>query len=166
MPADNCTAQLGVPGPWHARLPHFRMEFTPSSGAELQSEWMVPRERALEALDAVARVRALVAPVLQVCEIRTVAADDLWLSMNYRRDSLGLHFTWIADTAAVLPAVAAVERQLAPLGARPHWGKVFTTDPATVRSRYERFADFRDLAARYDPAGTFRNAWLDAILDT
>jgi xylitol oxidase len=164
MPPANSTDQSGEMGPWHTRLPHFRMEFTPSSGAELQSEWMVPRERALEALDAVARVRERIAGVLQVCEIRTVAADELWLSMNYRRDSLGLHFTWIADTAAVLPAVSALERQLAPLDARPHWGKVFTTDPATIRARYERFADFRDLAARYDPAGTFRNAWLDDIL--
>ncbi|MET8151461.1 D-arabinono-1,4-lactone oxidase [Actinoplanes sp. NPDC049668] len=164
VPADNSTEQFGVPGPWHARLPHFRMEFSPSTGAELQSEWMVPRERALEAIDAVASLREAVAPVLQVNEIRTVAADDLWLSMNYHRDSLGLHFTWIADTAAVLPVVSALEERLTPLSARPHWGKVFTLDPAVVRSRYERFDDFRALVAEYDPAGTFRNAWLDEIL--
>jgi xylitol oxidase len=164
VPADNSTQQAGVPGPWHARLPHFRMEFTPSTGAELQSEWMVPRERALEAIDALAGVREKIAPVLQVNEIRTVAADDLWLSMNYRRDSVGLHFTWVADTAAVLPAVAAVEEALAPLDARPHWGKVYTMDAATVRGRYERFADFAELVRAYDPAGKFRNAWLDDLL--
>ena len=164
VPADNATEQFGVPGPWHARLPHFRMEFSPSTGAELQSEWMVPLDRALEAIDAVARVRDQIATVVQVNELRTVAADDLWLSMNYQRDSLGLHFTWIADTAAVLPVVAALEEQLAPLAARPHWGKVFTLDPATVRSRYPRFADFRALVEKYDPAGIFRNAWLDDIL--
>ncbi len=164
LPADNSTRQAGVPGPWHARLPHFRMEFTPSTGAELQSEFMVGREHAQAAIDAVASVRETVAPVLQVNEIRTVAADNLWLSMNYRRDSLGLHFTWIADTAAVLPAVAALERVLEPLDARPHWGKVFTMDPATVRSRYERFADFADLAGRYDPKGVFRNDYVADLL--
>jgi xylitol oxidase len=164
LPADNSTQQSGVPGPWHARLPHFRMEFTPSSGAELQSEYMVPRERALEAIDAVASVRATIAPVLQVNEFRTVAADDLWLSMNYHRDSLGLHFTWIADTDAVLPAVAALEEALAPLDPRPHWGKVFTMDPHTVRGRYEKFADFAGLVREYDPAGVFRNDWVDGIL--
>ena len=164
VPADNSTEQFGVPGPWHARLPHFRMEFSPSTGAELQSEWMVPFDRALEAIDAVTRVREKIVPVLQVNEIRTVAADDLWLSMNYERDSLGLHFTWIAVTAAVLPAVAALEEQLAPLEARPHWGKVFTQDAATVRSRYPRFSDFQALVAKYDPQGTFRNPWLDDIL--
>jgi xylitol oxidase len=153
-----------VPGPWHARLPHFRMEFTPSTGAELQSEYMVSRERAQEAIDAVARVREKVAPVLQVNEIRTVAADDLWLSMNYQRDSLGLHFTWIADTNAVLPAVAALEESLAPLEPRPHWGKVFTMDAATIRERYERFTDFAGLVKGYDPDGKFRNAWLDDLL--
>jgi xylitol oxidase len=164
QPADNSTQQAGVPGPWHARLPHFRMEFTPSTGAELQSEYMVPRERALEAIEAVARVRQRIAPVLQVNELRTVAADDLWLSMNYQRDSLGLHFTWIADTDAVLPAVAAVEESLAALDARPHWGKVFTMDPATIRSRYDRFADFAELVKSYDPGGKFRNAWLNDLL--
>jgi xylitol oxidase len=164
QPADNSTEQAGVPGPWHARLPHFRMEFTPSTGAELQSEYMVSRERAQEAIDAVARVREKVAPVLQVNEIRTVAADDLWLSMNYQRDSLGLHFTWIADTNAVLPAVAALEESLAPLEPRPHWGKVFTMDAATNRERYERFTDFAGLVKGYDPDGKFRNAWLDDLL--
>jgi xylitol oxidase len=164
LPADNSTEQAGVPGPWHARLPHFRMEFTPSTGVELQSEFMVGRENAQAAIDAVASVRTVIAPVLQVNEIRTVAADDLWLSMNYRRDSLGLHFTWIADTAAVLPAVAALEEVLAPLDARPHWGKVFTMDPAVVRGRYERFADFAELAGRYDPKGVFRNDYLAALL--
>jgi alditol oxidase len=164
QPPDNSTQQAGVPGPWHARLPHFRMEFTPSTGAELQSEYMVRRERALEAIEAVARVRERIAPVLQVNEIRTVAADDLWLSMNYQRDSLGLHFTWIADTDAVLPAVAALEESLASLDARPHWGKVFTMDPAAIRSRYDRFPDFAELVKQYDPDGTFRNAWLNDLL--
>ncbi|MET0415909.1 MAG: D-arabinono-1,4-lactone oxidase [Actinoplanes sp.] len=164
MPATNSTELGGVPGPWHTRLPHFRMEFTPSSGAELQSEYHVARADGLAAIDAVASIREQVAAVLQVCEVRTIAADEMWLSPNYRKDSLALHFTWIADTDAVLPVVGALEERLAPLNAVPHWGKVFTTDPSTVRSRYPRFADFQALVRRYDPDGTFRNPWLDAIL--
>ncbi|MEU4419342.1 D-arabinono-1,4-lactone oxidase [Actinoplanes sp. NPDC024001] len=164
MPGVNCTEQGGVPGPWHARLPHFRMEFTPSSGEELQSEWHVPRERALAAIEAVGALRERVAAVLQVCEIRTIAADDLWLSPNYQRDSLALHFTWIADTEAVLPVVADLERVLNPLGARPHWGKIFTTEPAAVREAFPRFGDFAALLRRLDPAGTFRNPWLEKLL--
>ncbi|GLZ00245.1 FAD-binding protein [Actinoplanes sp. NBRC 103695] len=164
MDPTNATDQGGVPGPWHARLPHFKLEFTPSSGAELQSEYMVARSDALAAIDAVARVREKISPVLQVNEIRTVAADDLWLSMNYQQDSLGLHFTWIADTEAVLPAVRALEESLAGLSPRPHWGKVFTMPTATIRTRYDRFADFTELAKSYDPTGKFRNAWLDELL--
>jgi xylitol oxidase len=164
MPPVNSTEQGGVPGPWHTRLPHFRMEFTPSSGEELQSEYHVARSDGLAAIDAVAAIRAQVAPVLQVCEIRTIAADELWLSPNYQRDSLALHFTWIADTDAVLPVVSQLEAQLAPLGARPHWGKVFTTPPASLRTLFPRFADFAALVASCDPAGTFRNDWLDAVL--
>ena len=164
MDPTNATDQGGVPGPWHARLPHFKLEFTPSSGAELQSEYMVARSDALAAIDAVARVREKISPVLQVNEIRTVAADDLWLSMNYQQDSLALHFTWIADTEAVLPAVRALEESLADLSPRPHWGKVFTMPTATIRTRYDRFADFTELAKSYDPTGKFRNAWLDDLL--
>jgi xylitol oxidase len=164
MPAQNSTDQSGELGPWHARLPHFRMEFTPSAGAELQSEWHVAASDGLAAIDAVASIRARVAPVLQVCEIRAIAADGLWLSPNYRRDSIALHFTWIADTDAVLPVVAEVERVLAPLHPRPHWGKIFTMDPAAVRAGYPRFGDFQELVRRYDPSGVFRNEWLDGVL--
>ncbi|WP_203732614.1 FAD-binding protein [Paractinoplanes durhamensis] len=164
MPPANSTDQSGEMGPWHTRLPHFRMEFTPSAGAELQSEWHVAAGDALAALDAVAAVRERVAPVLQVCEVRAIAADELWLSPNYHRDSVALHFTWIADTDAVMPVVAEVEERLAPLHPRPHWGKVFTTGPATLAAEYAKFGDFRELVSRYDPAGTFRNPWLDMVL--
>lgn len=158
------TPQLGQPGPWHERLPHFRIGFTPSSGEELQSEYFVARGSAVEALDAVAALRDLVAPVLQVAEIRTVAADELWLSPAYRRDSVALHFTWIAAEAAVAGVVAAVERALAPFGARPHWGKVFSTPPGVVSGLYERSGDFAALARRLDPRGALRNDLLDAYV--
>lgn len=165
MPALNSTDQSGEPGPWHTRLPHFRLEFTPSSGEELQSEYHLPRERALEAIDAVQAIGPDVAPVLQTCELRTIAADDLWLSPNYHRDTFALHFTWIADADAVLPAVAKLEEALAPLDPRPHWGKVYTTTPETVRAQYDRFSDFVALARGYDPNRIFRNPWLDTLLD-
>jgi alditol oxidase len=157
MSAVNCTEQLGTAGPWHTRLPHFRLDFTPSSGEELQSEYIVPRDRAVEALHAVGEVRDRVAPVLQISEIRTIAADELWLSPSYRRDSVGIHFTWIKDTDAVAPAMAAVEDRLAPLAARPHWGKLFGVGPEAVTGRYERWSDFVELVHRFDPAGKFRN---------
>ncbi len=152
-----CTAQLGVPGPWHERLPHFRAGFVPSAGAELQSEYLIPRELAAEAVTRIGRIGPLVAPVLHVSELRTVAADQLWLSPAYQQDSLAIHFTWVADAAAVAPALAAVERQLAPLDPRPHWGKLFALDPELVAARYPRLADFRRLASRLDPGGKFRN---------
>lgn len=160
MPAENCTEQLGVPGPSDERLPHFRLEFTPSSGEELQSEYLVPRQRAIEALDAVNRIRERVAPVLQISEIRTIAADDLWLSPSYRRDSVAIHFTWVKD-AAVFPVMAEVEERLAPFGPRPHWGKLFGIDPEVLRGQYERAGDFQRLVRHYDPTGKFRNELVD-----
>jgi xylitol oxidase len=161
MSAVNCTEQLGVPGPWHTRLPHFRLEFTPSSGEELQSEYLVPRAVAIDALDALDRIRDRIAPVLQVSEVRTIAADDLWLSPSYQRDSVAFHFTWIKDTPAVTPVLAAIEEQLAPFAARPHWGKLFSTSPEVVRGLYERWSDFGQLRDQYDPTGKFRNDLLD-----
>jgi alditol oxidase len=156
---DACTVQLGVPGRWYDRLPHFRPEFKPSSGDELQSEYLLPVAHAVPALHALNQIRDRLAPVLRICEIRVVAADQLWLSPCYRQDSVAFHFTWIADTAAVRPVVTLAERQLAPFGPRPHWGKVFTTPREDLRARYERLPDFLDLMRRFDPSGKFRNAY-------
>ncbi|MET9730756.1 FAD-binding protein [Streptomyces sp. NPDC006458] len=164
MPAVNCTEQLGVPGPWHQRLPHFRAEFTPSSGEELQSEYLMARPYAEEALGALDRVRDTVAPVLQTCEVRTVAADGQWLSPAYGRDSVAVHFTWVADAGAVLPVVRAVEAALEPFAARPHWGKVFEMPAAHVRALYPRTEDFAALARELDPAGKFGNAFVRDVL--
>ena len=156
---EACTEQLGVPGPWYDRLPHFRPGFRPSVGDELQSEYLLPVAHAVPALHALDQIRARLAPVLRICEIRVVAADQLWLSPCYRQDSVAFHFTWIPDTTSVLPVVALAEHQLAPFGARPHWGKIFTTPPETLRDRYERLPDFLRLMDHYDPAGKFRNAY-------
>jgi xylitol oxidase len=164
MPADYATQQGGVPGPWNERLPHFRLEFTPSNGDELQSEYFVPRARAAEAFDVLRALGNRFAPVIQVSEVRTIAADDLWLSPSQGRDTVALHFTWIQDETAVRPVVAELEERLAPLDARPHWGKVFAADAATLAERYPRVPDFIALAAKYDPAGKFRNPYLDTFL--
>ncbi|WP_250291424.1 FAD-binding protein [Streptomyces atroolivaceus] len=158
--AEHCTQQQGVPGPWHARLPHFRLEFTPSNGEELQSEYFVARHDAVAAFEALDRVRQQFAPLLQIGEIRTVAADDLWLSPAQGRDSVAFHFTWVPDTTAVTPVLGVIEEALAPFGARPHWGKVFTTPPDRLRELYSHYADFERLTERLDPAGTFRNDFL------
>jgi xylitol oxidase len=164
MPARNCTEQFGIPGPWHERLPHFRAEFTPSSGAELQSEYLLPRSDATAALHALDAIRGTIAPVLQICEVRTVAADRQWLSPAYGRDTVALHFTWVADTEAVLPVVRQVEEALEPFDPRPHWGKVFTVPPTVLRGRYPRVGEFRALMESLDPAGTFTNAFVGDFL--
>lgn len=161
---DAVTEQGGRPGPWHQRLPHFRMEHTPSNGAEIQSEYLLPRERAAEAITAVRAIGDQLAAVLQVAEIRTVAADDQWLSPAYERDSVALHFTWTLDTASVNQAVDALEAAVLPLGARPHWGKWFNVGSEELVVRYPRLSDFAALQTRVDPEGKFRNAFLDRVL--
>ena len=157
----NCTPQLGRPGSWADRLPHFRMGFTPSSGQELQSEYLVPREHAVAAIQAVRAHGARLRPLLQVCEIRTVAADQLWMSPQYGRDTVGLHFTWTLEPAAVLQVLAELEPALAPFAARPHWGKLFLAGASTIATLYERLPDFARLVAQHDPRGAFRNDWLE-----
>ncbi|NHC13368.1 FAD-binding protein [Motilibacter deserti] len=161
MSSIHCTEQLGVPGPWHERLPHFKRGFTPSSGEELQSEYFVSRQDAVAAFDALSSIREQIAGVLQISEIRAIAADELWMSMSYGQDAVAFHFTWIKDTASVIPVVRAVEEQLEPFRARPHWGKVFETPASVVGGLYERMPDFVGLLAELDPEGKFRNAFLD-----
>jgi alditol oxidase len=165
MPVEYTTKQDGVEGPWHERLPHFRAEFTPSAGDELQSEYLLPREHAVAALEALAGLAPRIAPLLLINEIRTVAADDLWLSPAYGRDTVAFHFTWRKDPAAVTALLPAIEERLAPFQPRPHWGKVFTLAAEEVRAVYPRLRDFAGLAREYDPAGTFRNDFLDGILE-
>ena len=138
------------------------MGFTPSSGAELQSEYLVPREHAIAAIEAVRPLGDRIRPLLQVCEIRTVAADRLWMSPQYERDTVGLHFTWTLEPEAVLRVLADLEPALAPFAARPHWGKVFLAGADTIAARYERLPDFARLVETLDPRGAFTNDWLEA----
>ena len=157
----HATRQLGVPGAWSERLPHFRLGFTPSSGAELQSEYLVARPHAREAIEAVLRLGPTVGPLTQVGEIRTVAADRLWMSPQYGQDTVGIHFTWKRRQAEVERALVEVERALAPFQARPHWGKVFLMGEESIRKLYPRRDDFVALLQRVDPPGAFRNEWFE-----
>ena len=159
--AAPCTPQLGRPGLWSDRLPHFRMGFTPSSGDELQSEYLLPRRHAAEAIEAVRALADGIRPALQVSEIRTVAADRLWMSTSYGQDAVGIHFTWKPEPEAVGAALVRIEAALAPFGARPHWGKVFRAAAVEVSPLYERASDFARLVERFDPRGAFRNPWLE-----
>lgn len=159
--AVNCTEQLGVAGPWSERLAHFRLAFTPSDGAELQSEYHVPRESAVAAIEALRALSARIAPLLLVSEIRSVAADDLWLSPSYQRAGVALHLTWKPQQAAVEALLPDLEAALAPFAVRPHWGKLFQADAAALATSFPRLEDFRALADRLDPAGKFRNTFLE-----
>jgi xylitol oxidase len=160
-PAESCTDQMGVPGPWYERLPHFKMGFTPSSGKELQSEYFVPLPNAIEAIEAVAKLGKQIGPHLFITEIRAIAADDLWMSPCHNQTSITIHFTWKPETEAVLKLLPVIEKELAPFNARPHWGKVFTLSSTVLASRYEKMANFKKLVAEYDPHGKFRNEFLD-----
>ncbi len=158
--AENCTEQLGVAGPWYERLPHFRMNFTPSSGDELQSEYFVPRDKAYQAILAVERLRDHVTPHLLISELRTIDADDLWMSTCYKRPSMTIHFTWKPEWPAVKNVLPMIEEQLAPFDARPHWAKLFTMAPSRLQGLYAKLPDYKALLEHYDPIGKFRNEYL------
>ena len=163
-PAEACTEQQGIPGPWYERLPHFRMNFTPSSGQELQSEYFVPLDRGYEAILAVEKLHNRITPHLFITELRTIAADKLWMSMAYERPSLAIHFTWKPEWPEVKQVLPQIEAALEPFEPRPHWGKLFTLAPEKLQSRYARMGDFKELAKRFDPNGKFRNEFLQTNL--
>jgi len=161
LSAENCTEQMGVPGPWYERLPHFKMGFTPSAGKELQSEYFVPRQHAVEAILAIERLRDQITPHLLISEIRVIAADDLWMSPCYQQPCATIHFTWKQDWPAVSKLLPVIEKELRPFNARPHWGKLFSTPPAELKSIYKKLPDFIELCRTYDPQGKFRNDFLN-----
>ncbi len=164
LSAENCTEQMGVPGAWYERMPHFKMGFTPSSGKELQTEYFVPHQHAVKAIMAIQQLGKSITPHLFISEIRTIAADDLWMSPAYQQDSVALHFTWKQEWDAVSKLLPQIEQALAPFNPRPHWGKLFTMAPNTLDSRYTKLADFKQLVAKYDPQGKFRNVFLEEKL--
>jgi alditol oxidase len=159
--AESCTEQLGIPGPWYERLPHFRINFTPSSGAELQSEYLIPRERGYEAILAVEQLRDHVTPHLFISELRTIEADHLWMSTAYERPSMAIHFTWKPEWPAVKNVLPMIEEKLAPFNARPHWGKLFTMSPSRIKPLYAQMSSFQGLLGHYDPQGKFRNRFVN-----
>jgi xylitol oxidase len=161
--ALHCTEQGGAAGPWHERLPHFKLDFTPSSGLEWQTEYLVPRAEAPRLLEEFERLAPVVHPLLFISEIRTMAADDLWLSGAYGRDTVGFHFTWLQDPR-VLELLPALDDVFARAGGRAHWGKLHAS--ADYASRYPRLADFRALRSELDPAGKFANAHLGWLSGT
>jgi len=159
-PTENVTDQLGIPGPWYDRLPHFRIGQTPSGGDELQTEYFVPFDRGFEAVLAVEKLHNNIGPHLMITELRTVAADRLWMSMAYDRPSLSIHFTWKPQWPQVRQVLPLIEAQLKPFAPRPHWGKLFTLEPPLLEPCYKRLPEFKKLAAQFDPQGKFRNAFL------
>jgi len=162
--AENCTEQMGIPGPWYDRLPHFRMNFTPSSGNELQTEYFVPRDKGYEAILAVEKLRDHITPHLQISELRTIEADSLWMSPCYKRPSMTIHFTWKPEWPAVRNVLPMIEESLAPFDARPHWAKLNTIGPSKLQALYEKLPDFRALLKTHDPNDKFRNEYLDTTI--
>jgi xylitol oxidase len=162
--AENCTEQMGIPGPWYERLPHFRMNFTPSSGAELQSEYFVPRDQAIEAIQAVEKLRDHITPHLFITELRSIHQDDFWMSPCYKRSSMAIHFTWKPEWPEVKQVLPMIEENLKPFHPRPHWAKLFTMPAATLQGSYEKLPEFRQMMAKYDRSGKFRNEFLSGNL--
>ncbi|MGI4757272.1 MAG: D-arabinono-1,4-lactone oxidase [Janthinobacterium lividum] len=164
--AEACTEQMGSIGPWYLRMPHFKMEFTPSNGEELQTEYFVDRKDGYRAMRAVEKLRDSITPHLFITEIRTVAADDLPMSMAYRRDSMAIHFTWKPEEVVVRKMLPQIEAVLMPFGARPHWGKIFEMPGSYLQQQYPAMKQFRELASHLDPRGKFRNDYLNRNIFT
>lgn len=158
---DRCLTPLNTAGPWYERLRHFVFKDALKEGNELQSEYFVPRGHAVEAMKIVANFREQLEPILGLGEIRTVAADELWLSTAYGHDVVAIHFNWLKDGPSVKAFLPVIEEALAPFEPRPHWGKLFEMEPAQIQSRYPRMDDFRALADEFDPHGKFRNRYVD-----
>jgi xylitol oxidase len=158
-----CTDQFGESGDWHQRLPHFRLEFTPSVGEEIQTEFFIDRKDAAAALDVISKLGDVIYPLLWITELRTIAADELWLSGAYQRDTVAIHFTW-KKVDAIYSVIQKVEDALRPFNYRPHWGKVFTADAKYLSTVYPRMGEFKALILALDPSKKFENSFTRRIL--
>ena len=164
LSAENCTGQMGVPGPWFERLPHFKMGFTPSSGEELQAEYFIPIENAADAIKSVATLKEEIKPYILITEIRSIAADKLWMSPCYEQPSIAIHFTLRQDVEGVNNLLPKIEEKLRPFNPKPHWGKLFLFESKYLQSQYRRLDDFKKLVSEHDPDGKFRNEFIEKNL--
>ncbi len=157
---STCTEQMGAPGKWLYRLPHFKLDSSPASGDEVQTEYLVDRKYVKEYIEELSLIGDEIADKVYATEIRTIKADNLWLSGAYERPTVGFHFTWkkSADIETFLPKI---EQILGQNGGRPHWGKLFSTNKNQLITRYPKFSNFQQLLKKYDPDGKFRNQFID-----
>ncbi len=164
LSSENCTDQMAVPGSWHDRLPHFKLDFTPSNGDELQSEFFVDRDQAPEVLMLLQSMQPRITPLLFISEVRSIQGDDLWMSTAQGNDKIAFHFTWKPDWDGVMAFLPALEKALEPFQARPHWAKLFVMEADKINTLYPKMGEFKDLVQRYDPEGKFRNEYLEKCL--
>ena len=164
LSAESCTEQMGEVGAWYERLPHFKMGFTPSSGDELQAEYFVPFENGYAAMAAIEKLNQQISPHLFISEIRTIAADNFWMSPFHKKPCVSIHFTFKPHWKAVQLLMPQIEAALSPFGVRPHWGKLFSISPKVLQSRIEKLADFKAVMADFDPKGKFRNDFINRNL--
>jgi FAD-linked oxidoreductase len=142
----------------------YRVFVTPRRVHFVESEYAVPRESLPGVLAELRRaVPRLADPVMFPVEVRVAAADDIWLSTAYGRDS-----AYIAvHQYAGLPYRAyfdLFESVVAPVAGRPHWGKLHSLDAGRLGPLYPRFEDFRRVRAEVDPEARFGNAYLARVL--
>jgi xylitol oxidase len=151
---------FGVPGPWNERLFHFGRDVEPGLIGHLQSEYMVPRDRAAEAIAMLHALGERIDRYLLVSEIRGMTEDALWLSPAYDRPTIAFHFSWQRQIDEVSRVTAELETMLQPLGGRPHWGKIIHASAEQLAPLYPRMWEFADLARSFDPTGKFSNEFL------
>ena len=108
--ARTAPSKMGVPGAWYERLPHFRMGFTPSAGKELQSEYFVPREHAVDAIPSLDQrqwTRLSHYPFTgNPYDRRFWMIPDEYC---YQRASVTIHFTWKPEWPAVSKLLPVIE---------------------------------------------------------
>jgi len=163
---DECTVQLGKTGVWYERLVLFNVGLAPLTKSELQSEYFISLEYAYEVLNSISEIHHIISPYLQQTEIRTVAADDLWMSPCYKKSVICFHTTWKYDYDNVIKCIQLMEEKLSPFNPIPHWGKLFTLQPSAIQKCYPKLNEWKQLVEKYDPNGKFRNEFLTSLLWT
>lgn len=156
----NCTEQMGVAGKWLFRLPHFKLDSSPASGDEVQTEYLVDRDYVQGYINELTKIGEDIAARVYATEIRTMSSDDLWLSGAYGRETVGFHFTW-KKTSEVKDFLPVIENILGKNKGRPHWGKLFSTPRAQLIERYPKYEEFRQLIQKYDSGNKFRNKFIE-----
>uniref|UniRef100_A0A915D0Y3 FAD-binding PCMH-type domain-containing protein n=1 Tax=Ditylenchus dipsaci TaxID=166011 RepID=A0A915D0Y3_9BILA len=161
LPPTYVVPQMGIVGPYYERLTDYDLGLSGQEGQQTQSEYYVDFDDFVPALKALQTLSAEINAVVYVALFRITEKDELWMSPQYKKTTMAIHFSWQPKLDQVMALLPKIEAALAPFNPIPHWGKLYTLKPEQYLPLLPKYPEWREQVELHDPTHKFRNKWLE-----